>query len=50
MLLGRATIVIDSDWYEPTTNSEDDKAAAETKIQFVVSLVQIACLFKVVGQ
>lgn len=36
--LGRNTIVIDSDWYEPTTYSAEDEEAAETKRQFVVSI------------
>ncbi|KAG5891685.1 hypothetical protein JTB14_020102 [Gonioctena quinquepunctata] len=34
----RNTIVIDSDWYEPTTNSEADAIAAETKRQFVYGM------------
>ncbi|KAJ8978812.1 hypothetical protein NQ317_018902 [Molorchus minor] len=32
----RNTIVIDSDWYEPTTDSDEDEAAAEIWRQFIV--------------
>ncbi|KAJ8923929.1 hypothetical protein NQ315_006705 [Exocentrus adspersus] len=35
---GRITIVMDSDWFEPTTDSAEDKEAAETKIQFVYGM------------
>nr|WPM03638.1 glycoside hydrolase family 1 [Phyllotreta armoraciae] len=29
------TLVIDSDWYEPVTDSEEDAIASDTKLQFV---------------
>jgi beta-glucosidase/6-phospho-beta-glucosidase/beta-galactosidase len=34
---GRVSIVIDSVWYEPASDSDQDKEAAERKIQFDVS-------------
>uniref|UniRef100_A0A0K8TUT8 beta-glucosidase n=1 Tax=Phaedon cochleariae TaxID=80249 RepID=A0A0K8TUT8_PHACE len=34
----RNTIVIDSDWYEPATNKEEDVVAAEIKRQFVFGM------------
>ncbi|KAG5873669.1 hypothetical protein JTB14_013335 [Gonioctena quinquepunctata] len=37
-LKSRNTIVTDSDWYEPATNSDEDEAAAETKRQFVYGM------------
>ncbi|XP_018576585.1 myrosinase 1 [Anoplophora glabripennis] len=35
---GRITIVIDSDWYEPTNYTPEDEQAAETKRQFVFGM------------
>uniref|UniRef100_A0A6P7GSX6 beta-glucosidase n=1 Tax=Diabrotica virgifera virgifera TaxID=50390 RepID=A0A6P7GSX6_DIAVI len=37
-LKSRITIVIDSDWYEPETESEADETAAEHKRQFVYGM------------
>ncbi|KAJ8936595.1 hypothetical protein NQ314_012210 [Rhamnusium bicolor] len=34
---GKVTMVIDSNWFEPETDSAADRAAAESKLQFIVS-------------
>lgn len=39
-------MVVDTDWYEPYTESEADIAAQERKLQFTVSLLicSVTCL------
>lgn len=39
--IGKVGIVIDSIYYEPASNSTEDKEAAETKMQFAVSITKI---------
>jgi beta-glucosidase/6-phospho-beta-glucosidase/beta-galactosidase len=34
---GKVGIALNGEWYEPTTDSQEDKQAAEMAMQFVVS-------------
>jgi beta-glucosidase/6-phospho-beta-glucosidase/beta-galactosidase len=34
---GRVSMVVDTEWYEPASDSDQDKEAADRKLQFTVS-------------
>lgn len=53
IVLGLVSISLDCQWFEPLTNSSEDKEAAERQIEFevitILSLVEFACYSLVVA-